>query len=245
MANSAWYRTWFDSRFYHILYKNRDQQEAAIFIDRLFKYLNPAEGSTFLDLACGIGRHSRTIADKGFEVVGVDLSKRNIKKAKSQSPNGPEFLVHDMRTPLPGRTFDFVLNLFTSFGYFETMAENERVLDAAFENLESKGKLVIDFLNAHQVIAGMVPEETIEDEGVRFDVTREVIDGIISKKIKVTDGNDTYDFEERVCALTKADFSGMLSRSGFEILDVFGSYHLDKFDPERSPRLILISRKRL
>lgn len=244
MAQSSWYRTWFDSQYYHILYRDRDLREAALFIDRLFKYLNPPQDASFLDLACGSGRHSRIIAAKGFRVTGTDLSERNIREAKQYADSRLGFLVHDMREPIPGESYDYVLNLFTSFGYFDTPEENERVLASAAANLGHKGKLVIDFLNAQQVISGLVPEETVMEDNVRFDIRREVQDGVISKHIRVMDGSEVHRFEERVHALTKADFSGMLSRTGFEILDVFGNYHLGKFDDEMSPRLILIARKR-
>lgn len=244
MAQSSWYRTWFNSQYYHMLYRDRDLREAKQFIDRLFKYLNPPGDASFLDLACGSGRHSRIIAAKGFRVTGTDLSERNIREANRFADERMRFLVHDMRKPFPGETFDYVLNLFTSFGYFDSAEENEHVLTSAAENLKYKGKLVIDFLNAHQVISGLVPEETVMEDDVRFDIRREVQDGVISKHIQVKDGSEMHRFEERVHALTKADFSGMLSRTGFEILDVFGNYHLSKFDDEMSPRLILIARKR-
>lgn len=245
MAHDSWYRTWFDSPYYHILYRHRDLYEAARFIDRLFKYLNPDSDAEFLDLACGKGRHSRTIAAKGYRVTGIDLSESNIREAQRHADDRLKFHIHDMREPLAPNAFDYVLNLFTSFGYFDSLEENEKVLASTAVNLKPKGKLVIDFLNAHRVISGLVPEETIHENGVRFDIHRELEAGVIRKHIRVNDGDKTHRFEERVRALTKADFSGMLSRTGFEILDIFGNYGLEKFEAEMSPRLILIARKRV
>ena len=82
----------------------------------------------------------------------------------------------------------------------------------------------------------------IEIDGVTFKITRTNEDGFIVKTIKLKDGDLEYTFHERVKALTKEDFMGMFHRNGLEILDIFGGYNLDKFDPEKSSRLILIGR---
>ena len=68
MSEQAWYKEWFDSPFYHKLYFERDDKEAETFISTLIDHLQPAPGSTILDIACGRGRHSRILAKKGFNV---------------------------------------------------------------------------------------------------------------------------------------------------------------------------------
>ncbi|MFB6258319.1 MAG: cyclopropane-fatty-acyl-phospholipid synthase family protein, partial [Flavobacteriales bacterium] len=69
----GWYETWFDSPYYHILYKDRDEEEAAFFVDRLMERLRAEKGDRILDLACGKGRHAVQLHRKGFDVTGVDL----------------------------------------------------------------------------------------------------------------------------------------------------------------------------
>ena len=69
-----WFSSWFDSPYYHILYKERNFREAQIFIDNLTFYLNMDEGSKVLDLACGKGRHSIYLNQLGYDVLGVDLT---------------------------------------------------------------------------------------------------------------------------------------------------------------------------
>ncbi len=244
MHKTSWYRSWFNSPYYHILYKNRDEREAAQFIDRALKYFNPQVGAKFLDMACGKGRHSIYINKKGYDVTGIDLSEENIKIASQAQNEHLHFAVHDMREPYDHLKFDYVFNLFTSFGYFPSIDENEKVLRASHHNLKLKGKILIDFLNVNQVIADLVQDEIQEIEGITFKISREIEDGIIKKNIDITDGNHQIRFVERVRALTRQDFAGMLSRCDFEILDTFGNYNLDEFDPNESPRLILIARKR-
>jgi len=242
-SEKSWYRTWFNSPYYHLLYRNRDEREAERFIHNLLKYLAPDKRAHFLDLACGKGRHSLTINRAGFEVTGADLARENIKFANQSSSDRLHFVQHDMRQPIGESVFDYVLNLFTSFGYFESLEENERVLTAIAKELKPKGKVVLDFMNVEEVTKGLVPLEQMDIEGVNFKITRTNEDGFIVKTIEIEDGDREYTFHERVKALTKEDFMGMFHRTDFEILDTFGNYDLDDFDPEKSPRLILIARK--
>jgi SAM-dependent methyltransferase len=242
MPTKSWYRSWFDSPYYHILYRDRDEVEAAKFIDRVLKYFDPPPYATFLDLACGKGRHSKYVSEKNFNVTGIDLSPRSISTAKQYENERLNFAVHDMREPYKHAAFDYVLNLFTSFGYFSKPGQNEQVLKSAYYNLKAKGKILIDFLNAHRVIGGLVEEELKEIEGITFKITRDLDDGIIQKNIKIIDGDNHVTFHERVKALTRQDFSGMLHRAGFEIIDIFGDYNLAMFDENTSPRLIIVAR---
>jgi SAM-dependent methyltransferase len=225
------------------LYRHRDEEEAKAFIEKLLTYLNPLRDALFLDLACGRGRHSMTIAESGYRVVGADLSRDNIRAAKEASQGQVEFVVHDMRLPLAKDKFDYVVNLFTSFGYFESIEENEDVLRAIHTELKPKGKVVIDFLNVDQVADELVPAEERTIDGVTFSISRQIENDSIVKRINVKDGASVHSFEERVKALTKTQFIGMFNRLGFEVLDIFGSYRLEAFEPQISPRLILIGRK--
>lgn len=75
---TTWFTSWFDTPFYHILYKDRDDTEAQHFMDKLTGYLNIPEGGSILDLACGKGRHSIYLNSLGFDVTGADLSENSI-----------------------------------------------------------------------------------------------------------------------------------------------------------------------
>ncbi|MCZ4409227.1 class I SAM-dependent methyltransferase [Cryomorphaceae bacterium 1068] len=242
-SDKPWYRTWFNSPYYHLLYSNRDENEAERFIHNLLKYLSPDKKTHFLDLACGKGRHSLTVNRAGFEVTGADLAEENIRFANQKSNERLHFVRHDMREPLGEDRFDYVLNLFTSFGYFDSLEENELVLKSIATELKPKGKVVLDFMNVEKVTKGLIPLETREIDGINFKITRTNDDGFIVKTIELQDGDLEYTFHERVKALTKEDFMGMFRRCGFEILDTFGNYNLDDFDAEKSSRLILIGRK--
>ena len=99
MEDNPWFKDWFNSPYYHLLYFNRDEKEAANFIDKLINYLNPPKGSFMLDVACGKGRHSIHLEEKGFDVTGIDLSEDSIEEALRFQTDTLHFYRHDMRLP--------------------------------------------------------------------------------------------------------------------------------------------------
>ena len=152
----SWFATWFDSPYYHLLYKNRDEKEAQVFIDNLIEKLQLKKGSKLIDIACGKGRHATYFNKKGMNVVGVDLSPNSIASAKQNENNNLQFSVHDMREVYKENHFDIVTNLFTSFGYFENKDDEQKAINAMAENLKTDGVLIIDFMNIKKVIANLI-----------------------------------------------------------------------------------------
>ena len=124
MQNPEWFKDWFNSKYYHVLYKNRNEAEASRFIDKLTDHLQLRKDHLIWDLACGKGRHAVYLNGKGFNVIGTDLSENNVKCAAEKSNKNLEFYVHDMRSPFRVNYFSHVFNLFTSIGYFENEKDN-------------------------------------------------------------------------------------------------------------------------
>lgn len=238
-SQNTWYKNWFDTPYYHILYKDRDYEEAQLFIDNITQYLNLPEDAEILDLACGRGRHSVYLNTLGYNVLGTDLSKNSIDYAKANENDTLHFEVRDMRLPFE-KKFDAIFNLFTSFGYFPNDEDNAVTLKAIQTSLSETGFAVIDFMNANKVIKNLVPEETKEVEGIVFHIKRWAEDGYIFKNIKFSDKGEDYDFTERVKALTLSDFENMMEEAGIFLLEIYGDYKLHKFDRNESDRLIMI-----
>ena len=234
-----WFASWFDTPYYHILYKDRNYREAQIFMDNLTHYLNLPEKAKVLDLACGKGRHAIYLNQLGFEVVGIDLSENSIMEANKNQNESLHFQVHDMREAF-GDKFDAIFNLFTSFGYFENAEDNLTTLKAMKESLTEYGFAVIDFMNINQVIANLVPEEVKTVENIDFYIKRYVSEGHIYKEIKFEDQGEKFHFTERVKALTLKDFEELMEEAGIYLLDIFGDYKLKKFHKTESERLIII-----
>jgi len=243
MSVQDWFATWFNSPYYHILYKNRDDEEAEKFIDKLVSHLSLEKGSRALDLACGKGRHSLQLRNAGYEVVGIDLSEESIEEAKSIERDGLEFFVHDMRSLYWSEHFDLVANLFTSFGYFHDAEDDQNTISSVADSLKPGGVFVLDFLNAIEVQENLVDYEEKEIDGIRFELNRSVEDGIIKKRIHVIDGDVELNFEEQVDALRLDDFKGYFGEAGLELETTFGNYDLEPFDRSASDRLIMITRK--
>ncbi len=234
-----WYTSWFDTPFYHILYKDRDFKEAGVFMDRLTSFLKLPPNAEILDLACGKGRHSKYLNELGYHVTGVDLSPSSIASAKQFENDTLVFEEHNMSVPYP-KKFDAVFNLFTSFGYFEMEGENLKTIIAIKSELKSNGYGVIDFLNADYVINNLVPNETKIIEGITFNIKRNIENGYIVKHIQFNYNNKINTFTERVKAITLSDFNTCFKEADVTLHHCFGDYQLNPYNKESSERLILI-----
>jgi len=236
---NTWFASWFDTPYYHILYKERNYREAQVFMDNLTQYLNLPEKAKVLDLACGKGRHSIYLNQLGYEVVGADLSENSIAEANKNQNETLHFLVHDMRETFEDK-FDAIFNLFTSFGYFENDEDNLTTLKAMKDSLTEYGFAVIDFMNVTQVIDHLVPKEIKTVDGIEFHIKRYMSEGHIYKEIDFEDQGEKFHFIEKVKALTLKDFEELMEEAGIYLLDIFGDYKLNKFHKTESERLIMI-----
>lgn len=239
----SWFAHWFDSPYYHTLYKNRDEKEAQHFIDNLVAHLQIKKDSKLIDIACGKGRHATYFNSLGLDVVGIDLSPNSIASAKKNENETLQFSVHDMREIYQKNHFDVVTNLFTSFGYFDNEKDEQRAINAMATNLKPEGVLIIDFMNAEKVITNLVANEQKIIDGITFNITRKKESNHIIKDIEILDKVIKQHFQEKVKALTLDDFSNFISKAGLKIIDIFGNYMLEGFDDITSDRLILVCKK--
>lgn len=245
MPQQAWYQNWFNSPYYHKLYFERDVQEAEEFIKRLINKLKPSPGSRMLDVGCGKGRHSVSLSEMGFAVTGIDISVDSIQYARQFENDSLEFYQHDMRLPFRINYYDYVFNFFTSFGYFNTRREHDDTMRTFAGSLKKEGILVIDYLNVHYAEENIIHHEEKQVGDTTFTLRRWHDDDHFYKKIIIEDAllTDQLVFTEKVAKFTIGDFTEMLSFQGMQVLEVFGDYHLSKYDLNKSPRLILIAKK--
>jgi len=242
-TSTDWFASWFDTSFYHILYKNRDHKEARLFMANIASFLKLKKHDHVLDLACGKGRHSLFLNSLGFDVVGADLSKNSIDYANEFSNETLRFVQRDMRDPL-NLKYDAIFNLFTSFGYFEDDAEDIRVLNNIKNGLKDENSVaVVDFLNVEKAIKNLVAKETIIRNDITFNIERNFEDGFIIKQIEVVTADKTYNYFERIKFLDLPKISTYLEKVGLKLKHIFGDYDLQEFDKENSSRLILILSK--
>jgi SAM-dependent methyltransferase len=240
--DNEWFRGWFNSPYYHMLYRHRDEAEAARFLDNLMDALQLPQGKNILDLACGKGRHAIYLNQKGYQVTGIDLSEESIKLANTYSTNGLSFFTADMRCFDLNSSFDAVLNLFTSFGYFDETAENERVLQRVNLHLKDRGLFVMDYFNPATICCKTNGGE-IEMDGVKFRISKKIDSGHVIKEIHVIDGNHENKFMEKVQLFTLHELQVMLKSNGFDFISVKGNYSLEEFNEKTSERMIIIAQK--
>jgi len=244
----AWYKDWFDRDEYELVYHERDEEEAEELIDLLERVVAPTPGATILDVGCGRGRHPRTLARRGYQVTGLDLSERVLAQARRQAEDeglSIRFLQGDMRAPLCTACFDGVVNLFTAFGYFDEEKDHLRAVEAMATPLKAGGWLFQDFLNASQVQSTLVPEDVIVQDGIEIGQRRWIEQGRINKEITFYDADSHHNsatFCESVRLLTLDDFRALYDAAGLELIDTFGDYAGHRHTPV-SPRLILYARK--
>jgi len=236
---SEWYIDWFNSPFYHQLYKERDYSEATYFMNNLVSYLKIPEDTTILDLACGRGRHSLYLSKIGYNVTGIDISKENIAEAKKNQSDRLNYIIHDMRQPLSYQ-FDLILNLFTSFGYYYNDIDNLHIIRSIKCNLNITGKAVIDFFNVDYVLNNLIEHEEKVIDDTKFTINRYLVDNLLVKDIKIESNNKLYEFQEKVKAYRIEDFLSMFKECGLLLKESFGDYKLNNFNKNSSPRLIMV-----
>lgn len=241
MKTKDWFTDWFNTPYYHILYKERNDTEAQQFVKNITTFLSLPKQATLLDLPCGKGRHSVFLNSLGFKVIGADLSENSIQFAKNFENETLKFIIQDMREPLH-KKYDAVFNLFTSFGYFSDDSEDILVLQNIKNCLNKEGVFVFDFLNANFVKSTLVVEEIKIVENIEFHIKREIVDGFILKHISFFADEEEHYFTERVKYLDYQKMKSYFEKVGLKTMYTFGDYQLNSFNETNSERLILVAK---
>lgn len=243
LTSKEWFSEWFNSPYYHILYKHRDFEEAKAFIDALSGLLRFERNQKALDAGCGRGRHAIYLNEKGLDVTGIDISEESIAYANRFQNEKLKFLVHDMREPVLTGAFDLIFNLFTSFGYFENEEDNFKTIHAFAESMKSQGRLVIDFMNTEKILCCLVPSEETEVKGIKFYITRKAEKNFIVKTIRFSHGSKDYEFCEKVRIIYQDDFLKYFNFAGLKLTHLLGDYKLNEYHPQDSDRMVFVVTK--
>jgi len=241
-----WFKDWFNTPEYLNVYKHRNEGEAEQHVNLILKNVKTFAGYRVLDMACGAGRHAILLAKNGLIVTAVDLSENLLaiaKKTAEEENLKLEFVHSDIRDFDTILEFDLVVNLFTSFGYFESDEENFSILQKAYDFTLSGGYFVLDFFNSDYLENNLkkFSEEKIDDAIIHQ--YREIKDKRVNKKIVITKNREFKSFQESVRMFTKDELENALKKIGFDIYKTFGDFFGNKFEQFTSPRLIFICKK--
>ena len=242
-----WYKEWFGKE-YLLVYPHRNEAEAQRQIEFLQTHIKIPKDSKILDLCCGNGRHTVELKKLGYDVVGLDLSEDLLEVARSKaSEDGLDlhFVQCDMREIPYENYFDFVVQFFTSFGYFETDAENQRVLSAISKALKSGGKFMIDYMNPDCIVKNLVAKDEKQiAEDVSIIQERWIDDSThrVNKKITLNKNGEKSVFNESVRMYSLQEIIEMLPSEGLRLTEVYGDFDGSEYGSD-SPRMILIGEK--
>lgn len=241
-----WYKVAF-GEIYPLVYPHRDDDEALRVARSLVPLLD--ERTPLLDVACGNGRYLRAFQAAGLDVFGVDLSAYLLADAVTTRSLRGRVVIGDMRLlPFRDECAGAVVNMFTSFGYFETDLDNVRVMQEIARVLATGGRFLMDFLNASVLERELSAEKpSVRHQGdIVIEERRQIVDEgrVLTKRVRVTGaGRTPVDYSERLRLYRHDDLVSMAEASGLTPLAVYGDYDLSDFDANRSPRVLLLCEK--
>jgi 2-polyprenyl-3-methyl-5-hydroxy-6-metoxy-1,4-benzoquinol methylase len=241
-----WFVDWFASKEFLDVYSHRNSADAEKLINLILNSIELKNESKILDAACGAGRHSIILAQNGFNVTAFDLSKEllNIGKKKAEELKlSINFINADIRKFFINEKFDLVINLFTSFGYFETDKENYSFINNAFSMLNEKGWYVLDFLNKTFVEKNLISHSERKVNSQIIIENRKIIANRVIKEIQIIEGEKQRNFVESVKLYSAEDIIKSFENIGFKLKKIFGNYIGEEFNREKSERLITIFQK--
>jgi len=232
---TEWFEQWFGEE-YHALYPHRDDEDARRAIALIRRVVKWESGDSILDLACGPGRHAAELARWGGHVVGFDLSRAMLRRARERS--GGSLVRGDMRAlPFRNGSFALAVNLFTSFGYFLDDDEHRRVVQQVVAALSPRGYFVLDYLNAAHVRRTLKLTEQAKGRDVLVTRRIDTANRFVIKEIELRD--EGRRFEERVRLFDADELAGLFTDAGLAIAARFGDYDGAPPGPD-APRMILV-----
>lgn len=249
--DKEWFTEWFNHPLYLRVYSHRDEAEARTCLETIIhktglENLTPSD-IRVMDIACGAGRHALEFARLGFTTTANDLSPFLLECTRSQAAReniSIECTRQDMRHISVENTYDLVVQLFSSFGYFKTKKEDLQVLRNVHRALKKDGRYILDLINPVYLKKNLNPSSSRTIDDLIVSEQRRIEADRVIKQITIRSPDDSITFEESVRLYRIEIIGDMLASTGFEIKEIFGDYEGSAFDEQTSPRLLLFARKR-
>jgi SAM-dependent methyltransferase len=233
--------------FEPVLFNQQRQIRATTEADKIEKLLQIEEHAKILDLCCGNGRHSLELSQRGFDVTGIDRTAAYIKRARSEAESrglDVVFVVEDMREYCVPNSFDIVVNLFGSFGYFENPDDDRRVVENIYASLRPGGRFLIETMGK-EILARDFQERDWDEEGDLLILSERKIGqnwGRVETRWIVIRGTEQMEHRVSVRSYSAVELASLLAACGFPEVRVYGSLDGTEYD-QSAQRLVVVGRK--
>ena len=237
-----WHKDFFMNSFYNPA-SPAAVAKAPMEVGFVLKQLRLKKGSRLLDLCCGPARHSILLAKKGLQVTGYDFSTDYLEEAAARAKKAKvklTLLRGDMRRLKFKNEFDAVINLFTSFGYFQRFSDDIKTLKGIFRALKPGGLFMIDIVHGDFVRKNFRPRNwtKLEDGSYRLDTAKLTKDGMLNTWTVIKKGTA----QEKSCfnrLYSRSRMSAALRQAALKPLKFWGSFHGDKLTAKTNRMIVL------
>jgi SAM-dependent methyltransferase len=198
-------------------------------------------------LCCGVGRHSIELARRGFHVTGVDITARYLDEARRQAKRAKvnvDFIRSDMRRFRRNKSFDVVLNFFTSFGFFKNQNDDRRVIQNIYSSLKKGGVFLMELMGKEILARIYQKRDWIERDGLIILEEREPLENwsyIKARWILIKRGHKK-EYTVKLRLYSAVELTTLLKAAGFRKLDVYGVFTGVPYD-HTAKRLVVRARK--
>jgi SAM-dependent methyltransferase len=244
--------TWYENEdFWHVwgplMFSTQRIASTPGEIDQILALTQIPPGSHILDLCCGVGRHSLELARRGFKVTSIDRSEEYLQQAREQAQKeglSIKFIRDDMRNFSHPDTYNLVINLYTSFGYFESQNEDQKVASNIYRSLKTDGLLVME-MSSKEVLARVFRErDWREVDGFIWLEERKIINdwSQIQTRWITFKGNRRYDHMFKLRLYSAVELRALLQAAGFAESKVYGGLDGIPYD-HNARRLVTLGLK--
>ncbi|GAB1432481.1 class I SAM-dependent methyltransferase [Spirochaetota bacterium] len=236
-------REWFsDNSFWEnyaaLLFDKERWEEAPGTAASIIAMAGIAKNSPILDMCCGPGRHALAMAEMTYKVVGVDITEAFIVAARDSADamglKNTEFINADARTWKRPGAFSLAINLFTSFGYFDSMDEDLQMLKRLYESLAHGGVLIMELKGKEIAARDFMDGEWFERDGKTV-LTQFEVQGAweaIKHRWIIMDGMHKIDRCWIQRLYSAQELKTLLEYAGFKNISFFGSFDGSPYNQE-------------
>ncbi|MEW6356032.1 MAG: methyltransferase domain-containing protein [Planctomycetota bacterium] len=242
-----WHEALFDRFYYEFAFEKMEPSRTQKQVDFVEDAIGLKGRERILDLCCGPGRHSIELARRGYDVVGLDRSAFFLQKAREKARDAKidiRFRKGDMRR-IPYRDeFDVVINMFTSFGYFEKESDNRKVIEGVARALRPGGRFLIDVMNRDFLVKHFRTRNWEEANGwVRLESVRmDWQQSRVTSEWVFIKGGRRRKIDLNLRVYSPHELIALLASAGLKVEKTFGGFAKEPLSPDAN-RLIVVARR--